>query len=177
MRGLLCSVSLLIKLFVDIPMMLIGLLVVPFGIKYGFTGWLWPWGNDDHPDNGGDFARRNGISPYSWFALRNPTFNFSKFKLGLVATGSYTYTGVPDLDAQGESRIGDKKGGGWSWVRMGWAWEFYYIKPYSDLDLKTWTRVRKCIRIRAGWKLYGKPKGERCQFVFVPNPLMSYSGV
>lgn len=178
-RVALVLVSLAIKLFIDLPMMLLGLVVVavalPFASNDQLPKWGWPWDNADHGIDGDDFwivskgAGRGWWASYQWLALRNPTFNFSKYILGLVATGEYTYTGTP-LDANGESQIGDKTGPGWSWCRMGWAWEFYYIKPYSIFG------TRRCVRIRAGWKIFNKDKGERCQFVFVPNPLMTYSG-
>lgn len=179
-RILLLLVSLAIKLLIDLPMMLIGLLVIgialPFSKDDQLPRWAWPWGNADHGNDGDSFwinekgAGRGWWASYQWLALRNPTFNFSKYVLGLVATGAWRYSGVPPLDANGQSQIGDKKGPGWSWIRMGWAWEFYYVRPYTAFG------YRRCVRFRAGWKLFNKPKGERCQFVFAINPMMSYSG-
>lgn len=179
-RCSLILLSVLIKLLIDLPMMLIGLLVVgialPFSKDDQLPWWAWPWGNEDHGNDGDEFwivkkgAGTGWWASYQWLALRNPTFNFSKYKLGLTSTGHTTYVGVPPLDAAGNSQIGDKKGGGWSWVRMGWAWEFYYIKPYTIFG------QRKCIRFRAGWKLFNKTKGESCQFVCAPTPYMTYEG-
>lgn len=148
---------------VDLVMIILGLFLVPVGIKIGFTGLLWPWGNDDHPDNGGDFARCKGISPYTWFALRNPTFNFSKYILGIKAR-PYTH--------KGDTGIGGKRKGGsyWCFVPDTPFFEYYYIKPYNLFG-------RRCVRIRLGWKLYGKGDGDVCQFCFVVNPVMTYKGV
>lgn len=159
-------VSFLIKLFVELPMILLGIILVPFCLWFGFGWLLWPWGNDVHPDNGGNFWRqRCGTSwwcAYQWFALRNPASNFGRFVLGITATG-------PEI-LKGTREIGDKKAGGWYWIRRSWAWEFYYIKPYILLG------KRRCIRFRAGWKLEGQPEGANCGFVFAPNPFMPYSG-
>lgn len=189
--------SVLIKLLVDLPMMLLGLLVVgialPFSKDDQLPWWAWPWGNADHGNDGDSFwiedkgAGRGWWASYQWLALRNPTFNFSKYKLGLISTGRTVYVGVPAIDAFGRSQIGDKKGPGWSWIRMGWAWEFYFIsQPYQlcaragTWPIPQWLKVRltarRCLRFRAGWKLFGKRRGEVCQFVFAPNPLMPYSG-
>lgn len=156
------TLSFLLKL-IDLSLMAIGLVVVPLGIKFGFKGLLWLWGNGDHPDNGGEFWRNKcGDSfwcAYQWFALRNPTFNFSKYVIGVTHTGAYSHVG--------DAYIGDKKKGGSYWCYMGKLWEYYRIVPYG----------KRCIRIRFGWKIYGKKKGDMCQFCFVFNPVMPYSGV
>lgn len=151
---------------VDILMMLAGLFLVPFGIRYGFTGLLWPWGNDDHPDQGGEFWRSkcgvNWWCAYQWFALRNPAFNWGKYVLG-IRYRPYSFTG--------DGGIGDKKKGGWYWCTAGIFSEFYWIKPYTLFG------SRRCIRVRFGWKLYGKTSGDTCQFCGVINPVMPYSGI
>ena len=156
--------SLLIKILLDLPMMIIGLFVVPFGLRYGFKGILWPWGNDDHPDNGGNFWRKNcGESwwcAYQWFALRNPTFNFGKYVLGHeLNKDAYRTSGTLEP-------IGDTKGAGWYWATDDEAWEFYLIKPY----------LNKCVRVRIGWKLDGRKAGEIAAFVFAVSLFKSFTG-
>lgn len=158
-------IALIIKLLLDIPLMLLGLILVPIAILTNWPKIFWLWGNDDHPDNGGIFwAKQCGTSflcAYKWFALRNPTFNFSKYLLG---------TKLKDYQHKGDTGIGDKKKGGSYWCYMGKYFEYYYIKPY------TLFKVKRCIRIRFGWKIYGKKVNEICQFCFVVNPFMPYSG-
>jgi len=144
--------------------MVLGLFLVPLGILIGFKGPLWLWGNDDHPDweNNKFWANKCGTSfwcAYKWFALRNPTFNFAKYVLGVKARG-YILKGNPN--------IGDKKEGGSYWIHANPFFEYYLIKPYS---------ATRCIRIRFGWKLHNKNLGETCQFCFVINPFMPYSGI
>lgn len=155
-----------IKVCIDLPMQLLGLFMVPFGIKYGFKGFLWPWGNDDHPDNGGSFWHRKcGESwwcAYQWFALRNPTFNMGKYWLG-AKFSPYVH--------DGDAQVGDKTGGGSYWCWSGWRFEYYLIVPY------VFANTNRCVRIRFGWKMYGKKEGDTCQFCFVVNPFMPYSGV
>ena len=162
-------IAFLIKLFIDLPMMLLGYVIVPYGLKYGFTGIFWPWGNDDHPDNGGTFWKKQCVGSlwcaYQWFALRNPTFNWSKYFLGFKSEGKALFI-------DGTSRkIGDTKAEGWYYARERWAWEVYYIKAYSIFG------YRKCFRFRCGWKIMGRNSGEYAQFCFVISPIHSYSGV
>jgi len=55
-------------------------------------------------------------------------------------------------------------------------YEYYYIKPYT----MPFTKTRKCIRFRMGYKI-GDPQtakdGQIQQGVFTLNPFASYSGV
>ena len=159
--------SLLIKLLLDIPMQVLGLFVVPIGLKTGFTGILWPWGNNDHPDNGGLFWKTKcGDSwwcAYQWFALRNPTNNLSHW-LGFKSEGKAIFI-------DGTSRkIGDTKAEGWYYLCERLAWEVYYIKAYSVFG------QRKCLRVRVGWKINNADNGELCPFCFVISPFHEYSG-
>ena len=160
-------VALLIKIYINLPMMLLGYFLVPVGIKKGFKGWLWPWGNDDHPDNGGNFWKKKcGDSfwcAWKWFAIRNPTFNFTKYKLGFLSEGKAIF-----IDGTG-TKVGDTRGEGWYYARERWAWEFYYIKAYTIFGF------RRCVRLRAGWKIMGKGYGEIAQFCFAPNPCHPYT--
>lgn len=149
------------------PLILLGYVLTPIGLRYGFHGVLWPWGNDDHPDNGGKFWKKrcgdNNWCAYQWFANRNPAFNFGKYVMGFVSSGNAVrVAGVT-------GKIGDLKAEGWYYARDGWAWEIYWIRRWQR-----WPD--KCIRFRCGWKIDGKQAGERCAFCFAPNPIMPYSG-
>lgn len=161
--------SLILMAFViklaDLLVTLIGLFVVPFGIRYGFNGILWWWGNDDHADAGGEFWRTQcggtWWCKYQWFALRNASFNWAKYGPLGVKLRPYTHKGDAD--------IGDAKKGGSYWCRMTGTpfFEYYLIIPYG----------KRCVRVRIGWKMYGGASGSACQFCFVVNPFKAYSGV
>lgn len=147
----------LIKL-VDLALMLIGLAVVPVAIKKNWPKWAWLWNNDDHPIDGGGFWRKKcGASfwcKYQWFALRNPTFNFSKYVLGIKFRHYEHY---------GDTGVGDTRGAGsyWCYVPDTPFFEYYLIHKWS---------ATHCLRVRIGWKIYGKSEGDMCQFCFVVSP-------
>jgi hypothetical protein len=131
----------------------------------------WCWGNKDHGNDGEEFwAKKTAGWPrflrcYVWLALRNPTFNWSKYILGHVSTGtSKRVYGT-------QEKIGDKVAEGWYFAEEGNVWEFYYIKKIGVVLGK-----ERCIRYRFGWKIDGKKEGDICQLCFVPNPLMPYYG-
>lgn len=158
--------SLLIKLLLDMPVMVLGLMVVPTMLLLKCDMSRTWWGNRDHPDNGGGFWRRNcGDSiwcAFKWFALRNPSFNFGKYVLGIKA-GEYIHVG--------DDHVGDDKRGGSYWCYMGPWWEYMVIVPYE------WNKdTNRCIKLRFGWKIKNKAAGEMCQFVFVFNPVGIYTG-
>ena len=161
-------ISAIVKIFVDIPMVIIGLFIVPIGLKMGFKGALWPWGNDDHPDNGGTFWKTKcGESwwcAYNWFALRNPCANFGKYVLGFKSEGKSQFR------LGTSSQIGDTKAEGWDYACERWAWEIYFIKKYSLFG------NQKCFRFRCGWKIMNKNQGEICAICFVISPYHAYSG-
>lgn len=163
-------ISFIIKLCYDLPLMLIGLVMVAIGLQFEKNNRMpllfWLWDNSKYGVNGGDFWQRtNGentsfLAKYQWLALRNPCYNSSKYLIGFKSSG------LPDsLIGNGNvSRDGDE---GWYWARDRWAWEFHYIKAYSFFG-------SRCIKFRAGWKLLGRITGEPCQFVFSFNPVIPY---
>lgn len=168
-------IAFLLKLLLDLPLMLLGYLIVPLALRYERGNHLpwwaeWCWGNRDHGNDGETFwAKRTvGWSRFRrcfwWLAVRNPTFNWSKYILGFGSGGQAAIV-------QGATQpIGDTKGEGWYFARERWAWEFYYVKAYSVFGM------RRCMRLRAGWKIAGKEAGEVAQFCFAPSPVHSYSG-
>jgi hypothetical protein len=164
--------STLIKLVCDLPLLLLGLVIVPFALLFEKNNHLpfwaeWCWGNKDHGNDGEKFwaAKTVGQSRfwrcYQWLALRNPCFNWGKYILGTTFT-SYEHVG--------DIKVGDKSGPGSYWCFMGPYWEYYSITPYTLFGTK------RCLRIRFGWKIYGKAVGDECQFVWVINPVMPYFG-
>lgn len=172
-------ISFILKLVIDLPLMLLGYLVVAIALRYERNNHLprwaeWCWGNKDHGNDGGEFWAKRTLGwsrfrrCYWWLVVRNPTFNWSKYILGFKSDGF-----AIKWDASAYAwwhEIGDKKAGGWYWARERWAWELYYVRPYTLFG------QHRCIRFRAGWKIYGKEPGEVAQFVFAPNPFHPYSG-
>jgi hypothetical protein len=163
--------ALALKLLLDLPIMLLGLVVVPLALRYEQDNHLpwwaeWAWGNKDHGNDGESFWAKRTVGwsrfrrCFVWLVLRNPSFNWSKYVLGINAR---PYVHVGDLG------IGDKKKGGSYWNYAGLFFEFYSIRPYTLFG------SRRCVRIRLGWKLENK-QNEVCQFCFVVNPVMTYSG-
>ena len=174
--------SFIVKLLIDIPLMLAGYIIFPFAylghekrLENGkllehFPKWAWAWDNDDHGIDGESFWEKRTVGwsywrrCFWWTIVRNPTFNFSKYILGFKSSGKSIFiTGTSSI-------VGDTKAEGWYYARDRWAWEFYYVKAYSIFGLK------RCVRFRAGWKLFKKDAGEVCQFVFAINPVHPYSG-
>lgn len=167
--------SFVLKVVLDLPLMLLGYIVVPIALKFEKDNHLpwwaeWCWGNKDHGNDGEDFwAKRTiGWSRFKrcfwWLVVRNPTFNWSKYIIG------YESKGTSKVVAGYTTPIGDKKAAGWYYAREDWVWEYYAIVPYTIFGSK------RCIRFRAGWKILGKDEGEIAQFVFAPSPFHSYSG-
>lgn len=105
-------------------------------------------------------TRNNYWREFVWLVLRNPIYNFDAVNLA-VNQKPYTLVGDPE--------IGDKLKGGFYRVKMGWAWEYYWIKPY------TLNGQRRCIRLRIGWKIAGNDT-PTAQFVFSVNPIRKYLG-
>lgn len=111
----------------------------------------WGRGNDHHTH-----ATKGYWQEFNWLTYRNPINNMmNRFS---VIGRPYILVGNPNT--------GDKSEGGFYRVRMGKAWEIYWIYPYG----------RHCIRVRLGWKIHRKNPGENCPLVFVINPFMPYRG-
>lgn len=183
------AVSCLIKFAVDVPMMLLGLIVIPVALLFRTPDdhlpiWAWPWDNADHGTDGDSFwLNRCGNTfwcRYQWLAIRNPTSNLGNFVLSLVTREGYTL--------EGDLHIGDKVASGKYQIRSGLAWEVYQIgSAYRITDtaswaarwpsLQAWLTKRRALRARIGWKIHGSAVGDRCTYVCVINPLMPYSGI
>lgn len=143
MKPILVLIALAIKLF-DLSLMALGLIVVPLMLHFNCDMSKTWWGNKDHPEGG------KGVPLWYWFAIRNPTFNFGKYVLG-IKFRPYTHAG--------DTGIGDlvgKAGSYWCFALP--YFEYYLIKPIG---------FGRCLRIRIGWKLYGKSDGDTCAFCFV----------
>lgn len=97
---------------------------------------------------------------FIWLVWRNPVNNLMAIYLGVAHKPSYWLEGKPD--------IGDKIAAGFYQARMGWAWEYYWIKPYTVFGSK------RCVRVRIGWKIYNNPG--RASYVFAINPWKVYLG-
>jgi len=166
----------LIKLLLDVPLMLLGYIVVPLALLFEKDNHMpeWAdlvWGNRDHGNDGeGFWARRTIGWPrfwrcYWWLVIRNPTFNWSKYTIGYLSKGTDRVIAGSD-----NPPVGDKKNAGWYYTKEGYIWEVYYIKPYMLLGRSL------CIRFRCGWKIRGNPPGEVSQFCFVIMPFKKYLG-
>ncbi|TFW71413.1 hypothetical protein C3Y98_04725 [Methylotenera oryzisoli] len=166
-------ISFLIKLVLDLPLMLLGLLVIaialPFRKNNHLPAWAeWCWGNRDHGNDGESFWAKRTIGwPYFircwwWLAVRNPTFNWSKYVLGLKVTQLAVSIGNTTVDE-------DEGATGWHYS-IGDAFEFRFIGwPYTVFG------KHFCVKLRFGWKIEGKDIGEMAQFCFVPNPVCAFT--
>lgn len=96
-----------------------------------------------------------------WYGFRNPVYNLGAHYLS-IKMRPYTITG--------DRTIGDKKRPGFYAIKMGWAWEYYWIYKYYAFG--TW----RCIRLRFGWKICDNT-GDTAEQCFVPNPVMPYRGI
>lgn len=166
-------ISFLIKAFLDLPLMLIGLFAVaialPFSKNNHLPAWAeWCWGNRDHGNDGENFwAKRTVGWPYFircwwWLSIRNPTFNWSKYRLGVLVLNHSASIGNTEVDE-------DDGITGW-YFTIGDFWEFRFIGwPYRVFGYDL------CVKLRFGWKIQGKSIGEVAQFCFVPNPFCAFT--
>ena len=123
------------------------------GTSTWFGNMLHGRGNQHHTHTTKSFWQE-----FVWLTYRNPINNL----LNSFGVPHQYINGV-----KGNPNIGDKIAAGWYFLRMGKHWEFYCIIPY-------WKN--HCVRIRLGWKIYGKELGELCPMVFVICPIQNYSG-
>ena len=96
-----------------------------------------------------------------WYGKRNPVYNLNAHFLA-IKMRPYTLSG--------NENIGDKIRPGFYAIKMGWAWEYYWVHKYFIFG--KW----RCVRVRFGWKIANN-LGATAACVFVPNPVMSYKGV
>lgn len=158
--------SLLIKLLIDIPMVILGFLVIPILLVCNYDMRKSPWGNLESPDGEQFWQVLHGtgfLAKFRWLAIRNSTHNLCMY--GFL---SHTSTGSSKRIAGTNEEIGNWVAEGWYFATEGRVWEFYYIKKIS---------ATKCFRFRAGWKLDRRAAGGQCQFVFAPSPYMHYTGI
>lgn len=166
--------SLLVKLFIDLPLMVAGLFAVaialPFSKDNHLPKWAeWCWGNKDHGNDGGSFWIKrsqnwpNWLRCYWWLAVRNPTFNWSKYVIG-VAINNYPAATYGNTNVDEDDGIT-----GW-YFSVGEMWEFRFVGfPYKLFGRDF------CVKLRFGWKIQGKNIGETAQFCFVPNPVCAFT--
>jgi len=74
MIKLLYILSWILVAIVHIVLILLGLVVVPVAIKLNWPRIFWLWDNDE--EGYPTWAINRGISPFVWFAIRNPVNNF-----------------------------------------------------------------------------------------------------
>lgn len=167
-------ISFFIKLILDLPLMIIGLFLIPFALPFSKDNHLpkwaeWCWGNRDHGNDGENFWGTRTVGwpywfrCYWWLAIRNPTFNWSKYVLGIPLSGwPQTVFGNTEVDE-------DDGITGWHFTLSDF-WEFRFIGyPYRLLGRDF------CVKLRFGWKITGKQPGEHAQFCFVPNPVCAFT--
>lgn len=180
-------ISLFLKLILDIPLMIIGYFIFPIAYKYRIENtplventhlpkWAnWCWGNRDHGIYGGVFYNDKlpkwikitnkwyfFLRAYAWSVIRNPTFNWSKYILGVKSAGI-------QILVAGNPNVARDREAGFFYMRQGFFWDIHYVYRYKS-------HPDKCALLRAGWKLNGKAKGEYCQFAFVISPFKEYTG-
>lgn len=109
---------------------ILGLFIVPFGIRWGFIGLRWPWGNDNDPDGHPEVSR------YEWYALRNPISNAGKHWFAREVKIPLTWHGNPNTSTAGVA--------GYYFITSGSIWEFHCVIPIG---------FGYCYRARLGWKL------------------------
>lgn len=126
------------------------------GTTTWFGNMLYGRGNTHVPDMTVGFWQE-----FLWLTYKNPINNLLN-AFGVVCTGA---------EVTDNTDIGDHIAGGHYFAKMGKAWEFYLIAPYVVGD-----NDHRCLRIRLGWKIVGKPIGALCPLVFTINPVMRYSG-
>lgn len=162
--------SFFIWAFLWLPVAVLGLAVVPIALMIGtndshFYKLFWFWDNYNDGVFGGATPGFIGFwGGFIWAALRNPCSNWGKLVLGAPQPVT--------LNIEGNTLIGDGVGGmsGKYWITGGNFWEYYLIKPYTLFG------VRKCIRLRIGWKLLRNLR-PKAPFVFSFNPFHAYHGV
>jgi hypothetical protein len=144
------------------PFIVLGFPIVALLLLTSWSGRTTIFGNQkhgmavDHPA----YQAKTYWDKFLWLAWRNPVNNLFHF-LGCWHNPALIKT-------KGDLGIGDKTRGGFYYQTMGMVWSIYWVKPY------TIGSERRCVRLRAGWKIDGG-KGI-CDFVFVFNPWKEYAG-
>jgi hypothetical protein len=145
-----------------IPVIILGLFVIPILLLTSWDGTTTPWGNArwGKGETNPAWMKTGYWNNFVWLALRNPDNNYDTTTLA-INKKPYTW--------QGNLVIGDQIAPGFYAIAMGWAWEYYWIYKYNFLGAR-------CIRIRFGWKINGATT-PTVPFVFAINPWANYGGV
>lgn len=154
--------STLIWLFVVVPMQIISAPVVAIMLLTSWKGYTTPFGNAKWGKGSRNPAwMRSGYwAAFIWLVWRNPVNNLCSLTLAIP---------LKEAELHGDPKIGDKIRGGFYYIKMGSAWEYYWIKPYTAFG------KRRCIRARIGWKIWGMDT-PTCAFVWAINPFKEYLG-
>lgn len=158
-------ISLLIFIIVCIPFIVIGFPVTAVMLLTKWDGRTTPFGNAKwgKGDLNPAYLKSGYWAAFVWLAYRNPVNNLLSRPMAVKITETRRL--------KGNAIIGDKIAGGFYSIRMGWKWEYYWIKPYTVFS------ARRCIRLRFGWKLWQAPWGSKAPYVFAFNPWKLYLGV
>lgn len=121
----------------------------------------------DRPFPAHDTPFRRWVNYTAWL-YRNSMYGLSETLLGFTVEHGFTYA------CEGSEMVGNKPlveglvrrtliSGGKTY------WQWYYVKAWGP------AKWRRCIRINAGWKLWGSPKvGDKISIVFSPSPFQGY---
>ncbi len=172
---------LLTFLLVDLPVTMLGFLVVPIALlacnekAEHLPRWAWLWDNDETGINGdagwcgpehANGRERTFWWRFLWLAVRNPANNWGYRVLGWETSPSTWYSFVGDPKTSNR----DPGHPGAVYIEAheaGLMYPCYYL-------VKRWSKNR-CLRIYLGWKNLGFNADEsRVQFVFVINPFMTF---
>lgn len=143
----------LLSLLLVIPCIILGYPIVAILLLTPWDGRTTWFGNAKH----GKGALPGHWHEFLWLAWSNPVNNLLSITLAVPYAGNVV-TGDPG--------ISDATHGGYYNISMGKAWEVYIITPYG----------KRCIRLRAGWKINGKQPGDLCEMVLTFNPMKPYLG-
>lgn len=160
-------ISFLIYLLVVLPANIIAVPILAIMLLTKWDGTTYFFGNSKYPRSKAatHYADPTGGKYWNelhWYGFRNPTYNLGAHFLCIKQRSEYT--------VKGDENIGDKIRPGFYAIKMGWAWEYYWIYKYFAFG--SW----RCIRVRIGWKI-SKNTGPTAECVFVPNPVMPYRGI
>ncbi len=100
---------------------------------------------------------------YCWLAWRNPLNYFGYTILGIIVPINLYNSNIGDGIGQEPGFIQTEVV-----INEKVYYEYYFIKKLDTTH---------CIRIRIGYKLNGKRKGDIAQWVFVISPYHSYNGI
>lgn len=190
----------IIWFFVCVPLMLIGMLLLPFVLPFipkeqeflpTWCKWFDNYSGAKEDGLSGDMPYRKARKAaghtwlfwerYYWLALRNPINYFSYSKLGHIIQWNPTILKwnqkLKGKTAVGVGDIGPHLGQGLLLAELldskGLVWEVYWIKAYNLFGFK------RCIRFRAGHKMglsHWLHPAKHLQWVLTINPFQKYTG-